>query len=654
MATANDTVTLFNGFSLDRTRGCLVHAGKPVHLRPQSFQVLEYLVNNAGQLISKDKLIEAVWHGRAVTDGAVGKCIEDLRVVFGEEGRQYLRNVRGRGYIFDRDQPNFQTTHTEEIDVIRVVVEQDRDLQSKVAKADGAPTRTRWKGRTATAIVASAALFAAVAGYWVFARRQPSSNRIQSIAVMPLKNESGNSEVEYLSDGMTESLINSLSRLPGLSVKSRGVVFHYKNKDLEPRKLAADLSVQAILSGRFVQRGDQVTLYVSFVDGKTGNQIWGKQYDRKLDQLAELERETSGDIAEQLNSKLKPSDRTELSHGSTENSEAYRIYLKGRYYWNNPRLGYNKSRDYFQQAIDLDPTYALGYAGLSHYYGFAAANGMAPPDENWQRAESAVTKSLELDATLAETYNSLSGLQLYYHRDWTAAEASFKKGIELNQAAPEVRHHYSRCLMLFGRNEEAQAQMQRVLELEPLSIPYNLNAGKLFYFRRQYQQAVDQFKNTLELEPNSVAAHDWLGFTYEKMGNEKEAINEWSKLLVLRKQEDVGLQLRITYARSGFAAAVKMLAKHRMTELDNQVKNGDYVAASEYVTVYTRMGDKEKAFMWLEKAAGERNRFALEFSINPLYDSLRNDPRFQQLADSVKIKTGPQISQTTQIKSLGS
>ena len=439
---------------------------------------------------------------------------------------------------------------------------------------------------------------------------------------------------------MTESLINSLSRLPGLSVKSRGAVFPYKGKDLEPRKIAAELSVQAILSGRFVQRGDDVTLYMSLVDGKTGNQIWGQQYDHKLSQLVALERETTSDIASRLNSKLQASDQTQLSHGSTQNSEAYRAYLKGRYYWHNPRLGgYQKSREYFQQAIDLDPTYALGYAGLSHYYGFAAANGILAPDENWQRSESAVRKSLELDDALSETYNSLSGVQLYYYRDWSAAEASFKKGIELNAEAGEVRHHYSRCLVLFGRNEEAQAQMQRALELEPLSVTYNLNSGKLFYFRRQYQQALDQFNNTLELDPNFPGAHEWLGFTYEKMGNEKEAIAEWSKLLVLRKQEEVATQLRNTYERSGFAAAVKMRAKYQLTELDKRVKSGDYVAAGEYVTVYTRLGDNEKAFLWLEKATQERNRFALEFNVNPLYDSLRIDPRFQQLAQRVQIKS---------------
>lgn len=641
MAASNDTVSLFNGFILDRTRGCLVHSGQPVHLRPQSYQVLDYLVKNAGQLISKDQLIEAVWNGRAVTDGAVGKCIEDLRVVFGEEGRQYLRNVRGRGYIFDRDETKFQATHTEELDVIRVVVEQEvnDDLHSTVRNSDPPQTRTRSRGPTTTVIVASVVLFASVGTYWLFAGRQPTSNNIQSIAVMPLKNESGNSEVDYLTDGMTESLINSLSRLPGLSVKSRGVVFRYKDKDLEPRKIASELSVQAILSGRFVQRGDDVTLYVSLVDGKTGNQIWGERYARKLDQLATLDSETSSDIAQRLNSKLKASDQRQLSRGSTLNSEAYRTYLKGRYYWNNPRLGYPKSREYFQQAIDLDPTYSLGYSGLSHYYGFAAASGMLSPDESWQRAELAARKALELDDQLAENYNALSGIQLYYHRDWTAAEGSFRKGIELNPDSAEMRHHYSRCLMLFGRNEEAEAQMQRVLELEPLSVPYNLNAGKLFYFRRQYQQAIDQFNNTLELDPNSLGAHDWLGFTYEKMGNEKGAITEWSKLLLLRKQEVAATQLRSTYERSGFAAAVRMLANQQLTEIENKVKSGDYVAASEYVTVHTRLGDKEKAFLWLEKAIQERNRFALEFSINPFYDSLRSDPRFQLLADQVKVKS---------------
>lgn len=637
MTVTKEKIDLFNGFTLDTVRGCLTHAGQPIHLRPQSYRVLEYLVGNSGRLISNDALVDAVWAGRAVTDGAVGKCIEELRVVFGEEGRQYLRNVRGRGYIFDRE-PEVETREvdSEEIDVLRVVVEEENGYPQAAVQHIDIEARSGWRSAVTLVGVAFVLLLAMVGVYWAFSNSQPATN-ITSIAVLPLKNESGNSEVDYLSDGLTESLINSLSRLPGLSVKSRGAVFQYKDKDVDTRRIASQLSVQAVLRGRFVQRGDDVTLYIALVDARTGNQIWGEQYDRKLDQLASLDRKTASDIAEQLNSKLQPADHSRLTHGSTDNNEAYLTYLKGRYYWNS-RGGYHKSREFFQKAIELDPTYGLGYAGLAHYYGFAAAMGMLPPDENWQRSESAVKKALDLDAGRAESYNALSGVQLYYYRDWVAAERSFKRGIELNPASAEIRHHYARCLSLFGRNDEALAQMQRTLELEPLSVTYNLNAGRLFFSLRQYSKAMDQLNNTLELDPNSAGVHDTLGFVYEKMGNEKAAISEWMKALSLNDNDKVVAKLRNTYERSGFAAAVRVRAESQLKELDEKVKRGEYVPANEYVTAYTRIGDKEKAFTWLEKATQEHNRFALEFNNNPLYDNLRSDPRFQQLADKVKVR----------------
>jgi tetratricopeptide (TPR) repeat protein len=312
--------------------------------------------------------------------------------------------------------------------------------------------------------------------------------------------------------------------------------------------------------------------------------------------------------------------------------------LKARYYWNQgTQAGVEKSLQLFQKAIDLDPTYSLGYAGLAHYYGFAAATGSLPPEENWKRSEAAVQKALELDDLRAETYNALVGVQLYYRRDWGAAERSFKRGIELNPASAEIRRHYAKCLILFGRNDEAVAQMQRALELEPFSVSYNLDAGRIFFWLRRYDQALNQIENTLELDPNSVAAHDLLGSVYEKIGNQKAAIDEWSKVLTLTGKEDQASLLKSTYERSGFASAVRFRGESRLQDLNERVKHGQYVAAIEYVTVWTMVGDKEKAFTWLEKATKEHNRLALELTINPIHDSLRRDPRFQQLTDSVKV-----------------
>ena len=641
---SEDRIPLFNNFTLDLARGSLTQAGRPLHLRPQTYEVLRYLAENRGRLISKDKLIAEVWQGRAVTDGALGKCIEELREVFGADAREYLRNVRGRGYILDSNQVEGQTlsTHSEQIDVLRVVVEDEEesaDLQSNevdgVVIRPGIPRAYGWRKPVAITIL-TLTIVAAVAGLSYRSFRQPASARIESIAVLPLKNESGNNEVEYLSDGVTESLINSLSRLPNLSVKSSTSVAAYKGKEVDPRRIASELSVQAILTGRFVQRGDDLTLYLSLVDARTGNQIWGEQYDRKITELAALQRETARDVSEKLSLKLKPADEQRLMGGTTQNSEAYRAYLKGRYYWNNPRLGYQKSREYFQQAIDLDPSYALGYAGLAHYYGFAAAQGRLPPDENLQRSESAVRTAIALDETNAESYNALAGIQLYYYHDWSSAERSFLHGIELNPNSAEVRHHYSRCLMLFGRNDETVAQMQRTLEIEPLSLFYNLNAGKMFFTLRQYGRAIDQFHKTLELEPNFPAAHDWLGYVYEKMGKEQEAVAEWQKALTLSGDSERATLLERTYKSSGFAAAVRMLAQQRLQVNTESTKRGEYVAAIEYVTAYTRMGDKERALQWLDKATQERNRFAFEFKINPLYDSLRDDPRYQEFVSRVR------------------
>jgi len=639
MVVANDRLTLFNGFALDRARGCLTHSGDPVHLRPQTYRVLQYLADNDGRLISKDALIEAVWEGRAVTDGAVGKCIEELRSVFGEEGRQYLRNVRGRGYIFDREpQSELHTvreTHSEEIDMIRVIVEENSE--SKTAVQRNNRTRSRWTTTTYLVAVACVLSCLLLGVYWVSTFRQPATS-ITSIAVLPLKNETGNAEVDYISDGMTESLIGRLSRLPGVTVKSRNAVFQYKGKDKDAHAIASDLSVQALLTGRFLQSGDGVTLYVSLIDGRTGNQIWGEQYNRKLDQLASLERETATDVAAQLNSKLRPADEARLARGSAVNSEAYLTYLKGRHYWNNPgRFDAGKSLEFFQKAIDLDPTYSLGYVGLAHYYGYAAATGRLPPDENWRRSESAIKKALELDDGVAETHNALAGVQLYYYRDWRAAESSFKRGVELNPASAEVRRHYARCLLLFGRNDEAVTQMERTLELEPLSVPYNLDAGRLFFSLHQYPKALIYLNNALDLDPNSPAVHDVLGFVYEKMGNENAAIGEWSKLLALIGNEISVAKLKSTFEHSGFAGAVRLRGELKLQELEDRAKRGEYVAAGEYVTAYTWLGDKEKAFAWLGKASQERTRFAFEFKINPLYDTLRSDPRFQQIADRVTV-----------------
>jgi serine/threonine-protein kinase len=474
-------------------------------------------------------------------------------------------------------------------------------------------------------------------GYWFYTHRWSKPTQIESIAVLPFVNASGNADVEYLSDGITESLINSLSQLPHLSVKARSSVFRYKGKEVEPQQVAADLSVQAILNGRVVQRGDDLTLYLSLVDARNGNQLWGAEYNRKLTELVSLQSEIARDVSQQLRVRLSGADKQKLAKNYTQNTEAYQAYLKGLYYWNKgPAPGYEKSRDYFQQAVDLDPSYALAHSGLALYYSYAAANGSLPPDENWPKAEAEANKALALDENLAESYNPLAAIKLYYYRDWPAAERYFRRGIELDPKFAEIHNHYGLCLFLFGRNEEALVEIQRAAEPEPLSLRFNLSRAIMLFFIRQYDGAINQLRKMLELEPNFALAHEWLGDAYEQNGMHREAIAEWGKALTLNGEGELASTLEHSYAAaSGFETAVRALAQKRLERLNEKTGRGDYVPAIEYVTAYTRLGEKEQAFAWLAKAVEERNRFALEIKFSPNFDSLRSDPRFAELVRKV-------------------
>jgi serine/threonine protein kinase/Flp pilus assembly protein TadD len=462
---------------------------------------------------------------------------------------------------------------------------------------------------------------------------------IQSLAVLPFKNESGNSDDDYLTDGMTDTLIISLSRLPNMIVKSRFSVARYQDKEIDLAQVASQLSVQAVLSGRLKQHGDQLTLYLSLVDARTGNQIWGQQYDRSTKDIATLQSDIAHDVSQRLRP-LTAAERQTLAKGGTGNTEAYRAYLKGLYYWQKSRgSGYDKSREYFQQAIDLDPGFALGYTGLAHYYGFATARGMLPPDaENWRRSEAAVNKALELDDTLAETYNARVGIELYFHRDWVAAEQSFRRGLELNPNSAEVNHHYALCLVLFGRNEEAVAEMKRTLDIEPLSLRYNLNYATLLFWLHQYDRAIEQLQKTLDLDPNFGPAYEWLGNVYEQKGMQKEAIQAWITALTLRRQTELAANVERAYSAQGFDAAVRILEQAALKDAEERLKRGEYVTPTEYVLAYERLGDKDKALAWVEKAVEAHDRFSVQLLIDPLYDKLRSDPRFQAALRRIVIR----------------
>ena len=474
-------------------------------------------------------------------------------------------------------------------------------------------------------------LLVLVAGFFGSRALTTNDQQIASIAILPFVNASGNADMEYLSDGMTETLIRRLAQLPKLSVKARSSVFRYKGRDTNPTAIGQELNVQAVLNGRVTQRGEQLTLSLELVDVQTENVLWSELYDLQDTDLVLVQSEIARDVASQLKLKISGAEAQKLAKHDTEKSEAYRLYLQGRYYWTRfPDPSFEKSRIYYQQAIEADPSYALAYAGLSEYYGVGAATGLLPPDENWAKSADASHRALALDETLPDAYNAQAGLKEAYN-DNAGAERDLQYAIALDPNYAEGRIHYALHLSYAQRFEESLAQHKVVQELEPLSVRYNYLLAEFFYWTRAYDRALEQSQKTLELDPNHPFTHELLGFVFEKKGMPREAIAEWSRALTLMEDQELAQLLERTFAASGFDAAVRALWQKKLERLDARARSGAYVPAMDFALAYTRLADNDQAFAWLAKAKHERNGRFARVRLDPVYGSLRADPRFQEV-----------------------
>lgn len=466
-------------------------------------------------------------------------------------------------------------------------------------------------------------------GAWLYKNRGPTNPvLIESIAVLPFVNESGNSEVEYLSDGMTESLINSLSQLPKLNVKARSSVFRYKGREAEPRQVAAELSVQAILNGRVVQRGDDLTLYLSLVDARNGNQIWGEQYNRKLTDLVSLQSEIARDVSQKLRVRLSSADEQKVAKNYTANVEAYQLYLKGRYHVfkvTPPEI--QKGISYFQQAIVIDPSYALPYVGLSSAYRSFSLSFDMPATEGMLKAKAAAQKAVEIDDTLSEAHAALGFAIFWYDWDFNAAENQLKRALELNPNSADAHWAYGHLLSNVGRHSEGLAEIRRARELDPLNLIINTTEGQILLYAGQPDSALAALQKTFELDPKLWLIHMVASGAYIEKGMFLEAIAEARKARELNRLSslpiaNVGYALTKSGKQAEARAALEELLK-RSTEL--------YVPPYHIALVYNALGESNETLAWLERGIKERNPGMVFLKVDPKWNKMRDDPRFQDL-----------------------
>jgi TolB-like protein/DNA-binding winged helix-turn-helix (wHTH) protein/Flp pilus assembly protein TadD len=646
-------VYLFGEYALDTARGCLLRAGRPVHLRPQAYRALKYLAENRGRLVSKDRLIEEVWEGRAVTDDSLVQCLRDVRHALGEGGGQYLRNERGRGYILDPEAgwPKAGETlmaRAEEIEVVHMVVEEVEEtgeseddrrrtlpaaLTSHAAAGlslSSAEYIVNALGRhKLAALVVLVVLPLAAVGYGYFTRSGPREQPIRSVAVLPFVNGSGDPNLDYLSDGLSESLIDRLSQLPGMKVIARSSSFKYKGREMDPREAARALGVEALVMGRVAQRGDDLEVRAELVEAGTGAQIWGDQYSRPAADIQAVQEEIARTISEKLRLHLSGEQEQRLANRSTEDTQAYQFYLNGLFHFRRGGVeNMRKALDYFNQAVALDPDFALAWAGVASVHLNFANDSLLDPKEANAKAKAATQTALRLDETLPEAHVILATLK-QNEWDWARAELEFKRAIELNPSLVEARLRYADYLSLVGRHEESLAETKRAQELDPLRPGLRRREAWSLHHAGRYDEAMELMQHTIKAEPPSAGVHRTLGFMYEGNGRFKEAVAEHQKANSMMGETTGGL------CYLGWALAGAGRRREAQAILDKLNTTKEYVSPAELAALYAMLGDNERALALLEKAYAAHDLQLQYLNIATQYDGLRSDPRFQELVRRV-------------------
>jgi DNA-binding winged helix-turn-helix (wHTH) protein/TolB-like protein/Tfp pilus assembly protein PilF len=643
----------FGPFRILADKRVLLRDGEVVSLSPKAFDVLLLLVEHHSEVLDKDRLMEELWPDSDVEESNLAQHVSALRKALGESPneRRYITTIPGRGYKFAADVNEVGGEPTEIVSQRYATVpveekedkkdeEQDEERGGTVTRADASllianglttPFPISRSPRTRLWIALAAVLFS-TAGFFAYRTLAIRDGEIESIAVLPFRNESGNADVEYLSDGMTETLINNLSRLPHLSVKARSTVFRYKDKDIEPQEVARDLSVQAVLSGRVVQRGGDLTLYLSLVDGRDGNQLWGEEYNRKHTDLVMLQAEIARDVSQKLRVRLSGADERKLTKNNGQNVEAYELYLRGRYHLlKTTRPEFQKAISSFEQAVEKDPAYALAYAGLADAYRSLAVAGETPSTEVMPAAKAAGQKALEIDDTLAEAHAILGYIIFWYDWDWAAAESHLKRALELDPNSAESHLFYAHLLSNLGRHVEALPMVRRARELDPLHLRINALEGQFLFHAGRTDEALNRLQKALELDSNYWPPHAFAVNVYVHKGMFAEAVAEGRKAVELSGDNTQPMAF-LGYALGAWGKRAE--ARSLLQELLKSA-NDRYVSAYTIAMIYNGLGEHDEALAWLQRAYEQRNVRMTFLKVEPNWNSLRADSRFQDLIQRV-------------------
>jgi DNA-binding winged helix-turn-helix (wHTH) protein/TolB-like protein/Flp pilus assembly protein TadD len=656
----------FGPFELDPMQRLLLRRGKPVPLAPKAVETLLLLVENSGRLVDKEELMKRVWPDTFVEEGNLTTNIHLLRKVLGKgsKGQEYIETIPRRGYRFTAE---VKENPTESADLpIQAaakpegVIQEKREPPPTVEAQAGAGVRPEIAGASApgmdeaqrigpkaglrarplTQAVAAGITLVGLVMVWTHFRPRrglgPSEVKagVRSIAVLPLKPLNSDPNDEYLGLGMADALITRLGGLHQVVVRPVGAVRKYANTEQDPLVAGRELKVETVLDGSIQRLGDRTRITVRALRVEDGTQLWADAFDEKLSDMFAVEDSISQKVAGALAIKVTSEEERQLSRPSTQNGEAYQLYLKGRYFWNKrTNEGLQKGVSYFERALQLDPNFALAHSGVADSYVLLGSygHGQMRPREAMSRAKGAAEKALAIDATLAEAHASLAFAKLNYDWDWPVVQKEFHRALELEPNNVRTHHWFSHYLAAMGQTQEALDESRRALELSPMDVVINEHLGWCDLMIRQYDQAIEQCRRTLEMDPGFVQASHVLGLAYLHSRRYAEAIDEFQNETQSSRDDQVPKALLArAYALSGKTADAEKIL-HALEDLTKQ----RYVSASDIAVIYADLGEKDRAFWWLEKAYEERSNALIYLKLDPAFDLLRSDPRFAALSTRI-------------------
>ncbi len=653
----------FGPFELDPVQRLLLRRGKPVPLAPKAVETLLFLVENSGRLVDKEELMKRVWPDTFVEEGNLTTNIHLLRKVLekGSKGQEYIETIPRRGYRFTAEvkvnptegeglpakadaKPEGEIPERRELfpktegqaeagvpaevtGTSTPATEQDQHIGSKIGLG----------ARPLTQAVAAGILLLGLVMVWTRLRPhrglEPSEVKagVRSIAVLPLKPLNSDPNDEYLGLGMADALITRLGGLDQVVVRPVGAVRKYANTEQDPIVAGRELKVETVLDGSIQRLGNRTRITVRALRVDDGTQLWADAFDEKLSDMFAVEDSISQKVAGALAIKVTSEEERQLSRPSTQSSEAYQAYLKGRYFWNKrTNEGLQTGVSYFERALQADPEFALAYSGVADSYVLMGSygHGQMRPREAMSSAKAAAEKALAIDDTLVEAHASLAFAELNYDWGWPAVEKEFHRALELGPNNVRTHHWFAHYLTAMGRSQEALEESRRALELSPTDVVINEHLGWCDLMIHQYDQAIEQCRKTLEMDPGFVQAGHVLGLAYLHSGRHAEAIDEFQKETQSNEDDHVAKALLArAYALSGKTAEAQKIL-HALEELAKQ----RYVSSSDIAVICADLGEKDRAFWWLDKAYEERSNSLIYLKLDPAFDLLRSDKRFAALS----------------------